>query len=226
MLESREKCFRCHRPATSCMCGHITPVETRTKFVILMHPKELKKTKNGTGRLTHLSLPNSEIHVAIDFSDHKRVGDLIADPDNACYVLYPGEESINLSTTPIGQTGKNTVIFLIDSTWPCSKKILRLSTNLAHLPKVSFESTKLSQFKIKQQPKAYCLSTIESTLSVLELLNRHGNESIASERLEGFLHPFETMVDYQLQRIDREEKNTVRFKERPSAPVEKDTRQS
>jgi hypothetical protein len=28
-----------------------------------MHPKEFKKTKNGTGRMTHLSLPNSEIFI-------------------------------------------------------------------------------------------------------------------------------------------------------------------
>lgn len=216
MLESREKCFKCHRPATSCMCGHITPVETRTKFVILMHPKELKKTKNGTGRLTHLSLPNSEIHVAIDFSHHKRVNDLIDDPANACYVLYPGESSINLNTKPIGEPKKNSVIFLIDSTWPCSKKILRLSTNLANLPKVSFESTKLSQFKIKQQPADYCLSTIESTLCVLELLNHHQNESITPEKLDNFLNPFNTMVDYQLQRINMEETNAVRYKERRS----------
>ena len=196
------------------MCGHITPVETRTKFVILMHPKELKKTKNGTGRLTHLSLPNSEIHVAIDFSDHRRVNDLIDDPSNTCYVLYPGNTSINLNTTPIGSKAKNTVIFLIDSTWPCSKKILRLSANLAKLPRVSFESDRLSQFKIKQQPKDYCLSTIESTLCVLELLNRQQSESIAPEKLESFLNPFEAMVDYQLERIDTEDKNAVRFRPR------------
>ena len=214
MEASREKCFRCHRPATSCMCGHITQVETRTKFVILMHPKELKKTKNGTGRLTHLSLPNSEIHVAIDFSGHKRINDLINDPGNICYVLYPGETSINLNTTPIGRENRRSVIFLIDSTWPCSKKILRLSTNLAVLPKVSFESSRLSQFKTKQQPKDYCLSTIESTLSVLELLNYHQEESIEPGKLEKFLTPFETMVDYQLERIHTEDKNAVRFKER------------
>ena len=38
------------------MCEHAYPVDTKTKFVILMHPKEFKKIKNGTGHLTHYYL--------------------------------------------------------------------------------------------------------------------------------------------------------------------------
>jgi DTW domain-containing protein YfiP len=38
-----------------------------------MHPKEFKKTKNGTGHFTHLSLPNSELFMGIDFSDNDRI---------------------------------------------------------------------------------------------------------------------------------------------------------
>ena len=64
---AREKCYRCYRPKSSCMCSHIHEIETNTKFIILMHPKEFKKTKNGTGRLTHLSLPNSHLFIGIDF---------------------------------------------------------------------------------------------------------------------------------------------------------------
>lgn len=220
MSEFRGRCFRCYRPASSCMCAHINPIPTRTKFVILMHVKEFRKTKNGTGHLTHLSLPNSEIHVAIDFSRHERVNALIDDPANACYVLYPGKESINLNETSIEKPGKNNVVFIIDSTWPCSKKILRLSTNLAKLPRISFDHSRLSQFKIKQQPKHYCLSTIESTQCVLELLNAHKNEAIETRQLENFLEPFQAMVQYQIGCIEKchdtayGDKNAVRFKAR------------
>lgn len=51
--------------------------------------------------------------------------------------------------------------------------MLRLSKNLQNLRKISFEHNKSSQFKIKTQPNQYCLSTIESTLCVLEQLNNH-----------------------------------------------------
>lgn len=182
-----------------------------------MHPKEFKKTKNGTGRLTHLSLPNSELYIDIDFSGHKAVNALIENKNNLCYLLYPGKESLSLNTQPIDAHAKQLVIFIIDSTWPCSVKMLRLSKNLQRLPKLSFTHSKSSRFQIKEQPKEFCLSTIESTLTVLELLNDQGMEKIDNGSLETFLDPFLSMVEYQLEciaRPDTTEKSSVRFKHR------------
>jgi len=194
----RTVCYNCYRPKSSCMCTYITPVETRTRFIILMHPKEFRKTKNGTGHFTHLSLPNSELYVGIDFRDHHKINEIINDPDNLSYVLYPSKESIVLNDHAIGEENKKSVVFLIDSTWPCSRAILSASPNIASLPKVSFRHTKSSAFTFKTQPKEYCLSTMESTLCLLELLNRHKVENIKKEALENFLLPFHKMVEYQL----------------------------
>ncbi len=155
-----------------------------------MHPKEFKKTKNGTGRLTHLSLPNSELYIDVDFSEHSAINALIDHPNNLCYVLYPGKNTLNLNTQKIETEGKNLIIFIIDSTWPCSVKMLRVSRNLQKLPKMSFTHSKSSQFMIKEQPKDYCLSTIESTLTILELLHFHGIENIKEEAFKQFLNPF------------------------------------
>ncbi len=197
-ITNRSVCYTCYRPQTSCMCTYITPIETNTRFVILMHPKEFKKTKNGTGHFTNLSLKNCEIHVGIDFTKHTAINAILNDPSNICYTLYPHENSINLNEEPIGENQKNTVIFLIDSTWPCSKAILAASPNIDALPKVSFTHTEVSKFTFKEQPKEYCLSTMESTLCVLKRLNTHHIEDIESKKLERFLLPFEKMVEYQL----------------------------
>ena len=214
---ARERCYRCYRPASSCMCPHVSPVATKTKFVILMHPKEFKKIKNGTGHLTHLSLPNSELFVDIDFTEHKGVNAMIEDENNLCYVLYPGEGSLNLNREKIEHRGKQLVIFIIDSTWACSVKMLRLSRNLQSLPRLSFTHAKSSQFEIKAQPEAYCLSTIESTLTILELLNEHDVEAIEQEAFARFLDPFKAMIAYQIGCISRSESshvNAARFKRR------------
>ncbi|ADR34064.1 DTW domain containing protein [Sulfuricurvum kujiense DSM 16994] len=213
IIEGREKCYRCYRPITSCMCPYVKPIATQTKFVILMHPKEFKKTKNGTGRLTHLSLPNSELYIDVDFSEHSAINALIEDSNNLCYVLYPGKKSINLNTRKIDAQGKQIVIFIIDSTWACSVKMLRVSRNLQTLPRVSFTHSKTSQFLIKEQPEAYCLSTIESTLSVLELLHQQGLEAIEEGAFEAFLNPFKAMVEYQIGCASHSEES-VRFKTR------------
>ena len=214
----REKCYNCYRPLSSCMCSHVHTVDTQTKFIVLMHPKEFKKVKNGTGHLTHLALKNSELFVGIDFTNHRAINKIIETHDS--FVLYPSKDAINLSTTDIrdadeySHVKKKIAMFIIDSTWACSVKMLRDSKNLQALKHVSFESTKLSQFKIKEQPEDYCLSTIESTLSVLELLNRCDNESLSKKDLEMFLNPFHKMIEYQLKCIENPRSNAVRFKSR------------
>ena len=187
------------------MCQYIKPIQTKTKFVILMHSHEFKKIKNGTGHFTHLSLTNSQLYVDTSFTSHAKVNELLRDYN--CYVLYPSEESIVLNDNPLPVNDKANLIFLIDSTWHNAKKLLRDSPNIQALPKVSFTHTKASEFKIKEQPMELCLSTIESTLCVLELLTVQGNENLTSSELEGFLKPFKKMVEYQLSCIERENKS-------------------
>lgn len=181
------------------MCKYIKPIKTKTKFVVLMHTHEFKKIKNGTGHFTHLSLENSELHVGVSFAEHKRVNALLEDEKNNCFVLYPSDESLVLNNTSLSSDERQNVIFLIDATWYCAKKLLRDSPNLQALPKVSFEHTKNSEFKIKEQPMELCLSTIESTHCVLELLTLNGSEALSCAELDGFLEPFRKMVDYQVK---------------------------
>src|SRR3954468_17094202 len=96
---SRETCYRCFWPKPLCWCPSIQPMETRTKFVFLMHPKEFKKEKAATGRLTHLCLAESEIHMGIGFDQHESVQALINDPQNLPFLVYPGRDAVNLSVS-------------------------------------------------------------------------------------------------------------------------------
>jgi len=194
---NRTTCYNCYRPSTSCMCKYITKLETNTLFILLMHPKEYRKNKNGTGFFTHRSLPNSKLFIGINFINHKEINEIINNPNNNCFVLYPDKNSIKLNEENIEKKGKQTVLFLIDATWSCSRKILKESMNLQNLPKLSFTTNKVSSFKFKTQPKSYCLSTIESTLTILELLNKHSIENNSKESLKNFLLPFEKMVTFQ-----------------------------
>lgn len=192
-------CYHCNRPTNSCLCAHISPLETNTRFVILIHPKEYKRIKNNTGRLTKLSLQNSDLFVGIDFSQDKKVNALINDPKNICTILYPGEKSINLNDQKLTLNGKQLVIFIIDATWDCSKPMLRLSSNLHDLPKVSFTHTQSSAYIFKRQPFAEALSTMESTYAILKALNKQKIEAVDENQLSNFIKPFEEMVHFQMQ---------------------------
>ncbi len=193
------------------MYRYIQKIDTNTKFVILMHPKEFKKVKNNTGRFTHLSLANSELFIGTDFTSHKRVNEIIK--THKSYVLFPSDDAHDLRVSPLRKEEFPLAIFLIDSTWACTKSIFRHSRNLQSLPRLSFSTQRTSKYEIKEQPHSHCLSTIESTQIVLELLVHYGLERIESEKITKFLLPFEKMVKYQKAVIENPRSHAVRFRQ-------------
>lgn len=196
---SRPMCYRCFWPESLCWCASLPRIETATRFLILMHPKEFKREKAGTGRLTHLCLPNSEIQVGVEFDAHPAVQRLLRDPSLHVVLLYPGESATNLSETeadwPIPDHRRLCVIVL-DATWSCARKMLKLSPCLQRLPRVMFTPSAPSRFLIKQQPMAGCLSTLESVYEVIRALNGRGHEDVASP--QQLLEVFERMQQVQI----------------------------
>jgi DTW domain-containing protein YfiP len=187
-------------PLCSCICKHINHFKTKTRFIILMHPKEYKKEKKGTGRMTNLQLENSEIIVGVDFTNNKRVNEILSKEKWDSFLLYPGEDNFNLSIRKSSEIssfmGANPQIFILDGTWPCARKMLKMSKNLQELKRVSFDNKIKSKFSIKQQPASLCLSTIESVYTVLNLLKEGDLEQCETK---GFLIPFEKMIEYQIE---------------------------
>lgn len=199
----REMCYRCFWPKQLCWCPSLHPIETRTRFVFLMHPKEFKEEKAGTGRLTQLSLPNSELHMGIGFDEHEVVQKILNDPLNHPVLLYPGVSAVNLSepaqlpafTAQQGQ--RQLVVILLDATWSGARKMLRLSPTLQRLPRIMFTPEAPSRYVIKQQPQAGCLSTLEAVHELLTTLQRAGLDDYPlPEQLLGL---FQRMQDIQIR---------------------------
>ena len=197
-------CYSCHRLQKNCLCHLIKPFETKIRFVILMHPMEAKKEKMGTGRISLAMLANSHMIMGIDFTEDKEVNDLINDPNNHCLTMYPGERSLNVSehdVTPLQNLlneKKNVIVFLIDGTWPCAKKMMRLSKNIKALPRVSFTATHTSIFEIKEQPAEYCLSTLESIHFFIQECNRRQLEE-THKKEDQMITVFKEMINFQME---------------------------
>ena len=198
----RKNCYKCMRPSSTCICKHISPVLTKTRFIILMHPKEYKKEKNGTGHMTTLQLENSEIIVGVDFTNNNRVNEILTKENSRSFLLYPGKDNFNLSVRKSSELrpfmGENPNLFILDGTWPCARKMLKLSKNLQQLKRVSFDNEIKSKFIFKQQPEPLCLSTIESVYTVINLLKEGALEQCETK---DFLIPFEKMIEYQVEYI-------------------------
>ncbi len=198
-IQRRKTCLKCRRTIDACLCESIVEIETNTMFVLLMHPMEAKKEKVGTGRLTNASLENSKVIMGIDFTDDPEVNALINDSNNLCFAMYPGKSAINISEEKFSyDKKKKLVIFIIDATWPCAKKMMKLSENLLELPRICFTPTERSKFDIKHQPMDFCLSTIESVHYFLSALEEQGIEKLSGKH-DSLLKTLEALVHYQLE---------------------------
>jgi DTW domain-containing protein YfiP len=206
-------------PKALCWCPSLVPMETRTRFAFLMHPKEFKEEKAGTGRLTHLCLPNSVIHRGKGFDEHEEVQELLADPRHYPVLLYPGREALNLSEYAAGAVpaatgpgnepgarletlrstlvGRTLLVVILDATWSGARKMLRLSPSLQRLPRIMFTPTTPSRYVIKQQPQEGCLSTLEATHELLLVLERAGLDRYPLP--DQLLGVFQRMQDFQLK---------------------------
>ncbi|HKP98097.1 MAG TPA: tRNA-uridine aminocarboxypropyltransferase [Fibrobacteria bacterium] len=198
-------CYTCHWIRENCLCPLIEPFDTETRFVILMHCKEARKEKAGTGRICRATLRNSRIIVGIDFTRNEEVNALIRDPRNDCRVMYPGRKSLNVSTDDVSplleskRSGRRLVIFLVDGTWQCAKKMMRLSLNIRALPRIGFTAAHESIFYIKEQPAAYCLSTLESIHFFLSEADRRGVESLPGRPQDNLIVVFKSMIDFMVR---------------------------
>ncbi len=200
----REFCLNCFRPLSYCLCAFIRTFETRTRFVLLMSPQETKKTRNGTGRLAHLALSNSEIFMGLDFSTHPNIQDLLFDEKYNPFILYPGKTSKDISVynpEQLSKNGKIPLVFVIDGTWKAAKKMMKMSQNLHDLPRISILPKEPSRFLIKQQPNVLCLSTIEAIFFLLIELENKGLENLHG-RHENLLEVLDQMVKIQLAHIN------------------------
>ncbi|MFC2158372.1 tRNA-uridine aminocarboxypropyltransferase [Acidobacteriota bacterium] len=198
---TRKYCTRCMRPEMLCLCSTVQPFDTLSHFLILQHPKEAKRVRNGTGRLTHLHLTNSRMFSGLDYSSDSQLNGIISDPVYFPMVLYPGPRSTetgDLSFTDILKGGKRALFILLDGTWRTAKKMMILSQNLHSLLQISITPSQYSKFFIKTQPRENCVSTIETVYYLLEELKKQRIENLQNEH-ERLMDTLDRIVEFQIQ---------------------------
>ena len=134
-------CWRCFWPRALCWCPSLVAIATRTRFVILMHPREWKRERAATGRLTRLCLSNAEIRVGVGFDGDIGLRAILDDPGNLCVLLAPGDGAVDLSregAAPLDPGGRRLVLLLLDGTWSLARKMFRESSCLQRLPRAMF----------------------------------------------------------------------------------------
>ncbi|QDV06769.1 DTW domain protein [Planctomycetes bacterium Poly30] len=181
-MSERVRCYDCHRPAAHCLCELITPIEHRTEILILQHPRERGHAFN-TARIAEMALRNATVRVG--HGAELGADDALAADLRGYGLLYPRPGALDLSQlAPVDRPEK---LIVLDGTWHHARAMYRDIEPLQSLPHFTLPAGQVSGFRIRKQPKDYCLSTIEAIQSALACLEPD------TQGLDTLLRPFEAM---------------------------------
>ena len=171
-----ELCYNCFKPKSACLCSYTKEIDPGIKFVLLMHQKEAKRQRTGTGHIAKISLKDSEILVGFEFEHNKRLQELLADPQYFPVMMYPGEDAWTAKKEGFGEAlhGKKLLVLILDSTWFCARKLIEHNPFLLKLPRLSFYGDYRSIFTFKHEPRPEYISTIESCYYLIKEMQENG----------------------------------------------------
>ncbi len=201
-------CARCRRPTSVCYCVALPRIDTATRVVILQHPRE-RDMPIGTARMASLCLPEAELHVGVRWSDSGPLARALHDPARPAILLYPGPGARDILRDP--PRGPVTLV-VVDGTWSQAKTVVRDNAVLQALPRYAFAAPEPSQYRIRREPRAEYVSTIEALMHVLGILEAD------PARFRSLLDPLRAMVDAQLACQARSPRRRVRHPRPPRPP--------
>ena len=157
-------------------------VENKTHILIFQHGRE-RHHPIGTSRIAQLTLARVQKMVAWK---------IVPKPNllPGCALLFPGDDAKPLASLKKDEAPSQLIV--LDGTWSHARVLYRENSWLQALPKVSLEPEEPSRYRIRAEPKPTCVSTIESIVQALKILEPETPD------LENPLQVFDQMIDDQI----------------------------
>jgi len=163
------RCPGCLLVRERCFCDQIPRLETRLRFVVVRHHRELLKASN-TGRLAAAALPSL---VLMDYGGPEQTLDeaLLAPP---AWLLFPPERDHEGR-----ETGRHRVLrgvppeppptlVVLDGTWGQARRMSHRIAALDRLPRYLLEPQGGPEIRLRQPPVPGAVSTIEAIARMIE----------------------------------------------------------
>lgn len=188
----RAVCLRCHKAAVTCVCARIPRVDNRTEVLVLQHPRE-RQHPIGTARFASLGLQRARVEIAWRAGLRETEPPAWLPPGTA--LLYPGKHARELRELPSAERPAH--LLVIDGTWNTARTLYRDKLWLQALPQYRFQPAAPGNYRIRREPQADYVSTIEAIVEALQILEPD------TPGLDALLGAFTSMIDQQLDYIER-----------------------
>lgn len=199
----------CFRTPELCYCDAVGRIENRTEILILQHRRERMHPFN-TARIVNRTLSNSQL-ICERNEDLARMTLPIS--ANAG-LLYPSKDATLLTEIPPAQRPDQLII--LDGTWHHAKTLYRDIAALQTLPKYRLAPAEPGNYRIRMEPNATALSTLEAVCAALKQLEPE------TENIDALMVAFNCMIEKQLSHPESVYSGlTIKPKKIPNANIPK-----
>ncbi|GAB3529437.1 tRNA-uridine aminocarboxypropyltransferase [Photobacterium alginatilyticum] len=172
----------------NCICHAEPRLNSKARFILLTHPKELGKDTN-TGELMLRTLPDSQRYTWDRVNPPAALLDELRAPGNQPWLLFPSDEE-HPAAKYQREAGKQPLFILLDATWQEARKMVRKSPWLAQLPRLSLSPSSASAYQLRRNQQTGNLCTCEAGIALLELLGEVDQATQLNEYFQAFIDTF------------------------------------
>lgn len=181
------RCTGCRVLASHCLCALRPQAPSQVGMCLLMADTEPLKPSN-TGWLIADLVPDTFAFSWARTSVEPGLLALLADPQWQPFVVFPGEYTApeRVVTAVAPAPGRRPLFILLDGTWSEARKMFGKSPYLAHLPVLSLQPDRASEYKLRRSRRNDHFCTSEVAAMCLAL----AGEDQAAQALDAWLDVF------------------------------------
>ena len=173
--KTKNPCPRCGLHLKLCICLIIPNLPLKTKIILVIHAKELKRTTN-TGRLALAALPNSEMKVRGDKASPLDLSHL-EDANYTTLLLYPAADAQVLDENYRQTLTKPVQLIVPDGNWRQAGKVHLRHPELATYPRVMLNQPNLATQHLRAETSSFGMSTLEAIARAIGILEGRDAEA-------------------------------------------------
>ena len=166
--KTQDPCQVCFLHKARCVCEHIPKLELKTKVVLVVHTKELKRTTN-TGRLALKALTNSEMRIRGEEREVLNLTELLT-PNYRTFLFYPTDDALELDAKLVSESDLPIQLIVPDGNWRQASKVHYRHHELNNVPRVKISTPNLSTQHMRIETTDAGMATMEAIATALGVI--------------------------------------------------------
>lgn len=166
--KTQDPCQVCFLHKDRCICNTLPHLNLKTKIILIIHSKELKRTTN-TGRLAAKALINSEVRIRGKEHEALNLSDLLS-PTYRTFLFYPSEDALELNDELVSSSTLPIQLIVPDGNWRQASKVHYRHHELNHIPRVKISTPNPANLHMRAETTAAGMATLEAIASALGII--------------------------------------------------------